>query len=98
MHMVGHPADLEQDAPFFAKDAAHVAMEAFAKRLTDERSAMFGAEDDVEEEVGEGVCHVAGLCHREKEACRPYGAWDEGNGHLTWGRRSFVALTPGYIP
>ena len=42
MHMVGYPADLEQDAAFFAKDAAHVSIEAFAKRLTDERSAMFG--------------------------------------------------------
>ena len=92
--MVGHTADLEQDAPFFAKDAAHVSIEAFAKRLTDERSAMFGAEDDVEEEIGEGVCHGGGDCATGEGACRPYGAWGEGNGRSHLGSPLFRRSDP----
>ena len=52
---------------------------------------MFGAEDDVEEEIGEGVCHGGGIVPREKEPAAPTGLGMREMPVLSWGRRSFVA-------
>jgi len=41
---------------------------------------------------------VAGIVPREKEPAAPTGLGVREMAVLTWGRRSFVALTPGYIP
>jgi hypothetical protein len=55
--MVGHAADLNEAAPLAPDDAAHVLVEALADILCDQRAAVFGAEDEVIEEVGEGIGH-----------------------------------------
>jgi hypothetical protein len=49
--VIGHTADAEQDAAFVAGDSGHVFLKLIAEFFSDERFAIFGAKDDVEQQI-----------------------------------------------
>ena len=55
--MIGNAADLHEDAALLPQDAAQVVVQTHANGLGQEGFAMFGAEYDVDQEIGEGVGH-----------------------------------------
>jgi hypothetical protein len=50
--MVGHTADVEQDAAFVVDDARDLLLELIPEGRPDERLSLLGAEDDVIEKIG----------------------------------------------
>src|SRR5215210_74406 len=61
MRMIGHAADLEEDAALLADDPSHVFVGPLASGVVEEGDAVFRAEDDVNQEIGERVCHREGV-------------------------------------
>ena len=109
--MIRYASDLEEAAALAPDDPAHVLVKAFADVVGDQRTAFLGAEDEMVEEVREGVCHrelfesayqipgfsVAGLRVLWPLPSPPRGALGILGG-VTRGRRACGALTPGYMP
>ena len=58
--MVGHAADDEGLAIVFRQDASEVTVQLVAERfVAEERTAVFGGEDGVNQNLGEGLRHGA---------------------------------------
>lgn len=66
MHVIGRSVDQNDVAAKLANDATHVGKQARLQFRIQQRSTVFGAENDVRQQVGEGVGHVF---------FRPSGAW-----------------------
>src|SRR3954468_21787542 len=66
--VVGHPADLQQDAALSPDDAAYVFVERLSEVAVNQRDTVFGRIDDVIEQVGESCGHKCPLPRRRRLA------------------------------
>jgi len=69
MHVILHRVDERGRASEVLQDNGHVAMERVANRIAQQRRAMFGAENEVNVQTGEGLGHGMGRPLSGLERC-----------------------------
>src|SRR6185436_17880579 len=107
--VIRHSTDFEQDASLLSNDPSEVVVDPLAESFLQERDAVFGGEHDVDEEIGEGVCHGGGSfqgTYLRSKISRPilrgralsplWGLGSKGEGISPGVAAPGGALTPGY--